>query len=507
MEANDGSTEALAKARRGGSREAIVEAAERLFLERGFGSVSMDELAEAAGVARRTLYNQFASKEEIFREMLLRVSGQLEHAFPPGIETQGDVEDVLRLIARVILDLHKNPEYLGFLRMVVADFAPVSVDRRGVRRRHGSSNGAARALSRPSDGHGHPGLPQSDAGRSPVHGDPQRVLSVALDDGSRKHTVSRTRTSSKRRSGCSCGTTAGRGRNVRCDDTTSSSKRLTAWSCKERRRIKRRKHPMNVHVQPQSALGDRRLPFKSVALVLQGGGALGAYQAGVYEALAEAGIDPDWVAGVSIGAINAALIAGNPPEARVDKLRAFWDGVTTNPHQDWTAQVLASLAEGDAARQILNQTSALSALIAGAPGFFGLRFPPPLFQQAGAIHATSFYDTSDLATTLERLIDFERINAGATRLSVGAVNVRTGNFVYFDTATHRIEPRHIMASGALPPGFPAVEIEGEHCSGRRTRAQTRRCNGWPRAAPVAIRWRFRSISGARAANCPAPWPR
>src|ERR1700752_2684885 len=121
MEICNGSKEAVPKARRGGSRGAIVEAAERLFLERGFGSVSMDELAEAAGVARRTLYNQFASKEEIFREMLLRVSGQLEDAFPPGIETQGDVENVLRLIARMILGLHKNPEYLGFLRMVVAD--------------------------------------------------------------------------------------------------------------------------------------------------------------------------------------------------------------------------------------------------------------------------------------------------------------------------------------------------------------------------------------------------
>src|SRR5579863_1082005 len=115
------SDEALPKARRGGSREAIVDAAERLFLQHGFGAVSMDDLAEAAGVARRTLYNQFASKEEIFREMLLRVSRQLEDAFPPGIETRGDVEDVLRLIARVILGLHKNPEYLGFLRMVVAD--------------------------------------------------------------------------------------------------------------------------------------------------------------------------------------------------------------------------------------------------------------------------------------------------------------------------------------------------------------------------------------------------
>ena len=121
MKDREGSNEAIPRAQRGGSREAIVEAAERLFLERGFGSVTMDELAEAAGVARRTLYNQFASKEEIFREMLVTVSGQLEHAFPPGIETQGDVEDVLRLVARMILELHKNPEYLGFRRMVVAD--------------------------------------------------------------------------------------------------------------------------------------------------------------------------------------------------------------------------------------------------------------------------------------------------------------------------------------------------------------------------------------------------
>src|SRR5271166_6171727 len=106
---------------RGGSREAIVEAATRLFLEHGFGAVSMDELAVAAGVARRTLYNQFTSKEEIFREMLLRVSGQLEDAFPPGIETQGNVEDVLGLVARMILELHRRPVYPGFLRMVVAD--------------------------------------------------------------------------------------------------------------------------------------------------------------------------------------------------------------------------------------------------------------------------------------------------------------------------------------------------------------------------------------------------
>lgn len=120
MDANNGSDSA-GTARRGGSREAIVEAAQHLFLQRGFGSVSMDELAEAAGVARRTLYNQFASKEEIFREMLLRVAARLEDAFPTGIETRGDVGEVLRLVARIILDLHKNPGYLGFLRMVVAD--------------------------------------------------------------------------------------------------------------------------------------------------------------------------------------------------------------------------------------------------------------------------------------------------------------------------------------------------------------------------------------------------
>src|SRR4051794_4048705 len=111
----------LAKAGRGGSRAAIVDAAKRLFLAHGFGPGSMDDLAKEAGVARRTLYNQFSGKEELFREMLVDVSAQLEHALPPGIETQGDVENVLRLIAQAILGLHKHPGYLGFLRMVAAD--------------------------------------------------------------------------------------------------------------------------------------------------------------------------------------------------------------------------------------------------------------------------------------------------------------------------------------------------------------------------------------------------
>ena len=135
-----GSNNSISKIRGGGSREAIVGAAQRLFLEHGFGAVSMDELAAAAGVARRTLYNQFASKEEIFREMLLGVSGQLEGAFPPGIETQGEVEDVLRLVARMILELHKTPGIPRVPPHGGGQLAPVPLDRRGVRRRHGASN-------------------------------------------------------------------------------------------------------------------------------------------------------------------------------------------------------------------------------------------------------------------------------------------------------------------------------------------------------------------------------
>ncbi len=215
---------------------------------------------------------------------------------------------------------------------------------------------------------------------------------------------------------------------------------------------------MNVQVRPRATTAERRLPFECVALVLQGGGALGAYQAGVYEALAEAGIHPDWVAGISIGAINSALIAGNPPERRVDRLRAFWEGITTG----WSWFDWANVPKGDAARKSLNQLYAGFALVAGAPGLFAPRYPPPWLYPPGNANATSLYDTSRLRATLERLVDFDRLNAATTRLSIGAVNVRSGNFVYFDTQTHTIGPEHIMASGALPPGFPPIEIEGEH---------------------------------------------
>jgi len=176
--------------------------------------------------------------------------------------------------------------------------------------------------------------------------------------------------------------------------------------------------------------------------------------------LAEADLNPDWIAGISIGAINGALIAGNAPDARIAKLRAFWEHITAKPWCDWSERLLS--AKSDAVRQWLNQMSANLALVNGATGFFAPRFPAPWLHPPGTMEATSAYDTSALKATLERLIDFDRINANRMRFSVGAVNLRSGNFVYFDTATHTIGPEHIMASAALPPGFPAVEIEGEH---------------------------------------------
>lgn len=206
---------------------------------------------------------------------------------------------------------------------------------------------------------------------------------------------------------------------------------------------------------------DARPPFDCIALLLQGGGALGAYQAGVYQALAEAGLHPDWVAGISIGAVNSALIAGNPPETRVERLRAFWEEITADPWGEWAGRIAAPVFRGDDARRLLNQLSAARASTIGAAGFFAPRFPPPWWQPSGSVEATSYYDTRRLKATLERLVDFDRVNAGDIRFSVGAVNVRTGNFVYFDTATHLIRPEHVMASGALPPGFPSVEIDGE----------------------------------------------
>jgi NTE family protein len=190
-------------------------------------------------------------------------------------------------------------------------------------------------------------------------------------------------------------------------------------------------------------------------LVLQGGGALGAYQAGAYQGLAEQDLRPDWVAGISIGAVNAALIVGNAPERQVERLREFWRLVTDGPQAP-------SWGVAGSTRGLVSQANAAGALLFGVAGFFKPRFPPPQLQPPGGAGALSYYDTTPLKATLERLVDFDRINSGETRFSVGAVNIRTGNFVYFDNRERRIDARHIMASGALPPGLPPIEIDGDY---------------------------------------------
>ncbi len=214
--------------------------------------------------------------------------------------------------------------------------------------------------------------------------------------------------------------------------------------------------------EPASAadrLSQRLAAYGEVALVLQGGGALGAYQAGVVQGLAEAGIQPTWVAGISIGAIHCALIAGNPPQRRAARLREFWDRVTRPPllpPTPWEQEPWLSLLPPEALRWLAPLQS-LRALAEGQRGFF---VPRPLPGQGP--DQASLYDTAPLRATLEELVDFDLLNSGAMRVSVGAVNVRTGNFEYFDNAEQRLGPEHFMASGALPPGFAAVRIGDEY---------------------------------------------
>ncbi|OJV32113.1 patatin-like phospholipase family protein [Sphingomonas sp. 67-36] len=198
----------------------------------------------------------------------------------------------------------------------------------------------------------------------------------------------------------------------------------------------------------------RALPLPdTVALVLQGGGALGSYQAGVIEALSAAAIEPDWVAGISIGAINAAIVAGNPPERRVERLRQFWNQATS-----WLPSF--PILPDDMVREFVHEWSAGFVAMAGVPGFFGPRFIPPFMAVPGTPGALSFYDSTPLRDTLDELVDWDLLNDGPVRLSVGAVDVESGNFRYFDTYDERIDARHVMASGALPPGLPPVEIDG-----------------------------------------------
>jgi NTE family protein len=195
-------------------------------------------------------------------------------------------------------------------------------------------------------------------------------------------------------------------------------------------------------------------------LVLQGGGALGSYQAGAFQALCRNSFDPEWVAGISIGAINAAIIAGNDNDKRVDRLKEFWEMVSAPV--PWNP-----VLKSEKSRTVFNETSAAIIATFGVPGFFTPRIPPAPLWPAGSAQSLSYYDTSPLKKTLERLVDFDRINDLKCRLSVGAVGVTSGNFRYFDNVEFKrvgkkIGPEHIMASGALPPGFPAILIEGEY---------------------------------------------
>jgi NTE family protein len=205
-------------------------------------------------------------------------------------------------------------------------------------------------------------------------------------------------------------------------------------------------------------------PYETIALVLQGGGALGAYQAGVYEGLHEAGICPDWIAGISIGALNTAVIAGNPPQERVAKLRAFWETICQPAYGMALPPAVenAFFNSSETVRTAFTAMQAVSAVVDGQSGFFVPRVPPPLPFSVSTPETASWYDTSPLKATLERLCDFDRINSGEVRVSVAAVNVGTGNFAYFDNTRTKLRPEHFMASASLPPGFPATEIDGEY---------------------------------------------
>jgi NTE family protein len=189
-----------------------------------------------------------------------------------------------------------------------------------------------------------------------------------------------------------------------------------------------------------------------IVLVLQGGGALGAYQAGVYQGLRDGGVEPDWVIGTSIGAINGALIAGNAAEDRLRKLQEFWSGLAHRPGFDeaWSTALFGGVLAN------------LATVLRGVPGFFEANPQAPWgIHLPVGLERAAFYTTEPLRRTLSELVDFDYLNGKHTRLTVGAVNVRTAEMCYFDSRDMALGADHIMASGALPPAFPAVRIGEE----------------------------------------------
>ena len=215
----------------------------------------------------------------------------------------------------------------------------------------------------------------------------------------------------------------------------------------------------DIEAEPQRASGAALpLPDQTV-LLLQGGGALGSFQAGVFDALEELSIPLTCVAGISIGAVNAALIAGNPPGKQMAALRTFWEMVSGGmPNM--------VLPDNDHIREGAHLAAAATVASFGVPGFFRPHWSVPDWSLPGSDAAISYYDSAPLAETLDQMVDWDLLNEGPMRVAVGAVDIETGNFQYFDTRSAidpvRIDARHIMASGALPPGLPPVEIDGRH---------------------------------------------
>ena len=191
---------------------------------------------------------------------------------------------------------------------------------------------------------------------------------------------------------------------------------------------------------------------RDLALVFAGGNAVGAYHAGTYEALHDSGLRPDWVVGASIGAVTAAIVAGNAPEDRVSKLRMFWDEATLATGPSPTGLLKP--------RQVYNGLHALLALVWGRPSIFRHRLPGLWSALPWVPNDVALFDNAPLLRTLERLVDFDRLNRGDTRLTVGCVDLETGEEVYFDTAQEVVRPEHILASTAILPAFPPVEVDG-----------------------------------------------
>jgi NTE family protein len=211
-------------------------------------------------------------------------------------------------------------------------------------------------------------------------------------------------------------------------------------------------HSPETSRKASRALQTHKIPGR-VVLVLQGGGALGAYQVGVYEALHDAGIEPEWVIGTSIGAINGALIAGNKPEHRMERLLSFWEQIEQKP---LAGGVFDAFGMG-------NMLANMTTVMQGVPSFFTPN-PKALRGNSAAlgVENAAHYSTEPLRQTLAELVDFTQVNdARTTRLTVGAVNVTSGVMKYFDSTQTHIESNHVMASGALPPAFGAIRIDGE----------------------------------------------